>query len=185
MTRELQITISSYVLSGLAFSDTENILRQHLWNSLAERCKTHNFHFQNSKKLFSYQLKVLDSTVTRHCSVFMSMHTFVFITTTVAYICHKLTIMLLFCPFHFDDVFCALLPEVKATWSETELRFFSLKETASLKFSSTRMETFLLFTLLLCFISKQCFINKLPSAFKTKRNVCACSKTKHVSLYEP
>ena len=115
----------------------------------------------------------------------MSMHTFVFITTTVAYICHKLTIMLLFCPFHFDDVFCALLPEVKATWSETELRFFSLKETASLKFSSTRMETFLLFTLLLCFISKQCFINKLPSAFKTERNVCACSKTKHVSLYEP
>ena len=108
------------------------------------------------------------------------MHTFVFITTTVAYICHKLTIMLLFWPFHFDDVFCALLPEVKATWSETELRFFSLKETASLKFSSTRMETFLLFTLLLCFISKQCFINKLPSAFKTERNVCACSKSKHV-----
>ena len=93
--------------------------------------------------------------------------------------------MLLFCPFHFDDVFCALLPEVKATWSETELRFFSLKETASLKFSSTRMETFLLFTLLLCFISKQCFINKLPSASKTERNVCACSKSKHVSLYEP
>ena len=36
-------------------------------------------------------------------------------------------------------------------WSETE----SLKEAASLKVSSTRMETFLLFTLLLCFISKQ------------------------------
>ena len=83
------------------------------------------------------------------------MHTFVFITTTVAYISHKLTIMLLFCPFHFDDAFCALLPEVKATWSETELRFLSLKEAASLKFSSTRMKTFSLFTLLLCFFSKQ------------------------------
>ena len=43
------------------------------------------------------------------------MHTFVSITTTVAYICHKLTIMLLFCPFHSDDAFCALLPEVKAS----------------------------------------------------------------------
>ena len=42
------------------------------------------------------------------------MHTFVFITTTVAYICHKLTTMLLFCPFHSDDAFCGLLPEVTA-----------------------------------------------------------------------
>ena len=65
-------------------------------------------HFQ------SQQLEVLDSTVTRHCSAFMSMHTFVSITTTVEYICYKLTIMLLFCPFHSDDAFCALLPEVKA-----------------------------------------------------------------------
>ena len=40
MTRELQLAISSYILSGLAFSDIENMLRQHLWNSLAERCKT-------------------------------------------------------------------------------------------------------------------------------------------------
>lgn len=39
MTRELQLAISSYILSGLAFSDIENMLRQHLWNSLAERCK--------------------------------------------------------------------------------------------------------------------------------------------------
>ena len=48
----------------------------------------------------------------------MSMHTFVSITTTVGYICHKLTIMLLFCPFHSDDAFCALLPEVKTTQQE-------------------------------------------------------------------
>ena len=47
----------------------------------------------------------------------MSMHKFVSITTTVAYICHKLTIMFLFCPFHSDDAFCALLPEVKAVVS--------------------------------------------------------------------
>ena len=44
----------------------------------------------------------------------MSMHTFVSFTTTVAYICHKLTIMLVFCPFHSDDALCVLLPEVKA-----------------------------------------------------------------------
>ena len=42
------------------------------------------------------------------------MHTFVSITTTVACICHKFTITLLFCPFHSDDAFCALLLEVKA-----------------------------------------------------------------------
>ena len=41
------------------------------------------------------------------------MHTFVSITTTVACVCHKVTIILLFCPFHSDDLFCALLPEVK------------------------------------------------------------------------
>lgn len=57
MTRELQMTISSYILSGLAFSDIENILRQHLWNSLAERCKTYNLHFPNSKKLFPSNLE--------------------------------------------------------------------------------------------------------------------------------
>ena len=45
------------------------------------------------------------------------MHTFVSITTTVACICHKFTITLLFCPFHSDDAFCALLPEVKAELS--------------------------------------------------------------------
>ena len=44
ITRELQTTISSYILSGLAFSDVENILRQHLWNSLAERCRTIQVH---------------------------------------------------------------------------------------------------------------------------------------------
>ena len=39
-------------------------------------------HFQ------SQQLKVLDSTMTRHCSEFMLMHKFVSITTTVAYCIH-------------------------------------------------------------------------------------------------
>ena len=45
------------ILSGLAFSDIENILRQHLWNRLAERCKTYNLHFPNSKKLFPSNLE--------------------------------------------------------------------------------------------------------------------------------
>ena len=51
MTRELQTTISSYILSGLAFSDVENILRQHLWNSLAERCRTIQVHFSHNERL--------------------------------------------------------------------------------------------------------------------------------------
>ena len=60
---------------------------------------------------------------------------------------------------------------------------------ASLKFSFTLVETFLLFTVLLCFIikqhvSKKCLetiiVANCPSAFKTERNVCvcACSKSK-------
>ena len=32
-------------------------MRQHLWNSLAERCKTYNLHFPNSKKLFPSNLE--------------------------------------------------------------------------------------------------------------------------------
>ena len=48
----------------------------------------------------------------------MSVHTFVSITTTVAYICHELTITLpaFAHTINSDDAFCALLPEeVKAT----------------------------------------------------------------------
>ena len=55
----------------------------------------------------------------------MSKDTFVSITTTVstvAYICHKLTITLLFGPFHYDDALCALLPEVKADNSRLQFQ---------------------------------------------------------------
>lgn len=51
MTREQQFTIASYILSGLAFSNIENLLKQQLWNSLAERCKTFYVHFPHDGKL--------------------------------------------------------------------------------------------------------------------------------------
>ena len=50
------------------------------------------------------------------------MPTFVSVTTTVACIFHKLTIILLFSPFHSDDVSCALLPEVTAQFFHSRLK---------------------------------------------------------------
>ena len=50
------------------------------------------------------------------------MPTFVSLTTTVACIFHKLTIILLFSPFHSDDVSCALLPEVTAQFFHSRLK---------------------------------------------------------------
>ena len=78
--------------------------------------KTH-FHISTRPELATKSAR-------RHYSAFMSSHTFVSITTTVAYICHKLTIMCLFYPIHSDDAFFALLPETKAKLSK-----FSFVET--------------------------------------------------------
>ena len=48
------------------------------------------------------------------------MHRNGFNTNTVAYIWYKLTMILLFCPFHSDDAFCAFLPKVIGTLSSED-----------------------------------------------------------------
>lgn len=45
ITRDVQTAISSYVLSELPFSRIANIMKQQLWSSLAERCKTLTIHY--------------------------------------------------------------------------------------------------------------------------------------------
>ena len=56
MTRELQNTITSHILSGLSFCDIQRTLKQQLWNSLAERCRTVSVHFPNIKNLSPFNL---------------------------------------------------------------------------------------------------------------------------------
>ena len=41
----MQTAISSYVLSDLTFSGIAKIMKQRLWSSLAERCKTLSIHY--------------------------------------------------------------------------------------------------------------------------------------------
>ena len=91
------------------FGKTKRRLHDRKLNTSRQSSAHHQSKFPHFQ---SQQRKVLDSSY-RHYSAFMSMHTFASIGASRIHL-SKLTIMLLFCPFHSDDAFCILLLEVKA-----------------------------------------------------------------------